>query len=502
MSDESVLQQLIGRTKMWLAGVTHHGRRDLYELFGYRRQLGQSDFAARYLRQEIAKRILDAPVLATWADPPDLSADNMEFIDAWKLLLEGDEESNQEPVPVFQSIIRLDKLAGLGAYAVMVFGFDDGRPLSAPVIPNPSRKLLYLQPYAELAVKVDSYERDSSSPRFGKPLLYTITPGRFTPEIRVGSFTSAYASGDRKPFNVHHSRILHVAEGLLEDSVFGRSRFEALTNSFDDLLKVSGGSAEMFWILANRGMQVDIDKEMELDPDAAAELSKEIEEYHNDLRRVIRTRGVAVKELGSHNIDPKSPFDVQINLLAAGTGMPKMIMLGNTSGVTSSQQDRASWAERIMERATEYAEPVVLKPFIYALVNAGVLPRPIKLVINWQEAFKLSPLERSQTSAQMARSAANLTKVISQVDTVGSPAIPAGKDPITGKVTPGQPAKPAQQPLFTVPEMRQIVGPGKRFPVFDKVTTSAQDPAHPKKAPKVASTGTSGAPSLRVVPEK
>jgi hypothetical protein len=362
-------------------------------------------------------------------------------------------------------IIRLDKLAGLGAFAGLVLGFDDGQKLDQPIRPNggtSSRKILYMQPYAEAAISVRLYNTDSSSPRYGLPEVYTVSPGRFSAEIRVGSIQGSFTSeAGRPPFEVHHTRFLCVAEGLLEDNVYGRSRIEVVTNVLDDIMKVAGGSAETFWLVANRGMQVDIDKDMDLDATAEANLSQEIEEYQHEIRRFIRTRGVKIQELGANNVDPRGVFEVLLALVSAATGIPKLVLIGSSTGTLSSQQDRGNWSDRVAERVTEYAEPCVLTPLVAILVNASVLPMPVGYHVTWPEAFKMNPLERAQTSAQMARSAANLTKTMSLL----APKTPDVVDATTGAVTPGQPIP--QEPLFSRDEMRNIVGFGKRMPVFD-----------------------------------
>lgn len=471
---QQILQQMFNRFRMFMAGMQFGGRRDLYELFGYNRKLSPADFVARYVRQDIAKRIINAPVLSTWADPPTVTSDDKAFEDAWNQLC--------DEFPIWNKIIRLDKLAGLGAYAVAVIGVDDGQTLDKEVKPPAAtpitqtdgeeppvanaaavttptgRKLLYLQPYHELAASISSYEKNNASPRFMQPTQYTVTPGKFDVDVRVSGISMSRTAGARTPFNVNYSRILHVAEDLLEDNNYGRSRMECVYNLLDDVLKLAGGSAELFWITANRGLHVDIDKDMELDPEDATQLSSEIQEYIDDQRRFIRTRGAKVTNLGTDVADPKGPFDVTMSLISSATGIPKMILTGSTLGQLASQQDRANWADRIGERITEYAEPVLFKPFVKQLINLGVLPVPKgKIYIKWPEAFKLNPLERAQTSAQMARSAANLTKSVATM--------PEGVDP-----------------LFSDDEMRNIVGFDKHPPTFPKRKTDGKDQGTGKAA--------------------
>lgn len=474
-----VMSQYVNRVRLWLAGISFGGRRDLYQLFGYHRNPLHLDYVARYLRQDIAKRVIDAPVLATWCDAPEISdgaagaTDDTPFETAWNAIAgQGASISQNGPTAnLWQSIIRLDKLAGLGSYAGMILGFDDGQKLDQPVKkPNGdgARKITYLQPYAEACISVATYEQNQASPRFGRPVTYTISPGRFTAETRTGMISGVFTSEQgRAPFPVHYTRFLHVAENLLEDNVYGRSRMEVVVNVLDDILKVAGGSAEIFWMIANRGMQVDVDKDMDMDDTAAADLAKEVEEYQHEIRRFIRTRGVKINQLGADSVDPSGVFNVLLSLMSAATGIPKLVLIGSSTGALSSQQDRGNWSDRISERVTEYAEPVILLQLIALLINAGVLPMPdlTNFAISWPEAFKMNPLERAQTSAQMARSAANLTKTVSLLQGTA-----ATTDPNTGETIPG---KPAQEPLFTRQEMRQIVGFGKRMPVFEEDSTGA-----------------------------
>jgi len=132
------------------------------------------------------------------------------------------------------------------------------------------------------------------------------------------------------------------------------------------------------------------------------------------LRRFIRTRGVKLQELGSQAPRPGETFDMLIDLISATTGIPQRVLLGSTSGTIASQQDRANWAERISERRNNFATPTFIRPFVDSLVFAGVLPAYTDLRVKWPEAFVQNPLEKSQTSAQRARSVVNLSRQLSE----------------------------------------------------------------------------------------
>jgi len=252
----------------------------------------------------------------------------------------------------------------------------------------------YLQAFGAGGATITNSDLDTSSPRFGKPAIYALKIAE--PE---------------RTFRVHYSRIIHIVDRPLQGDTTGQPRLVPIYNLLDDMLKIAGGSAETYWLTANRGMQVDVDKEMSLtEPDAKA-LADELEEFQHQLRRYIRTRGVTITPLGSEVADPKSVFEVLLALISATTGIPQRILVGAEAGQLASEQDRANWSEYIQRRRKAFAEPFILLPMIARFTEIGLLPKQTKPVeFKWPEAFHQNPLERSQTMAQTARAAVNLSR--------------------------------------------------------------------------------------------
>lgn len=459
------------RLRQFLGGTMFGGMRDLYSTFGYTRNPSFDNYLFKYIKQDVAKRIINAPVDALWCEPPIIESDEI-FMKEWQKVTAAHN--------VWAVLAKLDKLCGIGRFAVLVIGIDDGQSLEKPVrvTGNSSRNIIYLQPYMESSVKILNYETDTSSPRFGKPVMYQIQPQ--SPDI-LGQVTginsgvnATTVAGQRNAFQVHYTRLLHIADSTLENDIFGIPRLSAVYNRLDDLEKVVGGAAETFWLTGNRGLHADVDKEMELDPDDAAALEEEIDGYVNDFRRVVKTRGVTIKNLGSDVADPSKVFNVLISLLSAATGIPRRVLMGAEAGELASSQDRANWSDRIAERAAEFGSPVVLVPFITQLVGLSILPNPSTLKITWPEAFKMTPMERASTSAQLGRTAANLQKMIS--DPIG--AVQIQEETMVAEVDAQGNATGAQKkvirkwieggaPLLQLEEARGIVGMGKTMPVFD-----------------------------------
>jgi hypothetical protein len=381
------------------AGLQFGGKRDLYEIFGYELRPKFEDYLGKYARQDIAGRIVDAPAQAVWRNPPEIVA-STEFKSAWDTLVKKNN--------IWYYLERTDRLAGIGLYSTMLVGFDDLGALDQPV--SGAKEILYLQPYGQTSADVLSFEDNSKSPRYNLPDMYMLKVA--DPAHLLGiTGTTASKTPSRKDVRVHHSRILHVAESILEDEVIGIPRLQRVYNLLDDLIKVVGGGSEMFWLNARQGMQLDIDKEMDLSvPDSQA-LADEVEEFQHQVRRFIRTRGVTMKNLGTSVADPRGQFEVIMALISGATGIPRRILLGSEAGQLASEQDRANWADRVDERRGSFAEPNILEPFIDVLHAAGILPQgSADVEFVWPSAFHMSPLEAAQTSAQSARSVANLAK--------------------------------------------------------------------------------------------
>ncbi len=405
----SSTQVMIARMAWALgAGLSFGGDRDYYKVFGWKRTPGHVDYVTKYLKQDITQRVINAPVKALWTDQPHLEG-GPRFNKAWKELVDDHQ------VALYYNISRADIFAGLGMFSLLLIGIDDGLALSQPVNKSRKNKVLYMQPYMEASIEILKLDDDTASPRFGKPLMYRITPG----ESLMKNATTLLNAGGKRSFDVHYSRVLHMADNCMENTVIGHSRLEPIYNLLDDLQKVSGGSAETYWLTANRGLQVDVDKDMELEGDDADALADEVDEYEHGVRRVLRTRGVKITNLGSDVADPRGPFNVLIALLAANTGIPQRVLIGAEAGQLASQQDRANWAVQVRERASHWGEPKVVKPLVFQLVDMNVLPPPKNFEVIWPEPFKMSPLERGQTSAQQARSATNVARAMQTAQAIG-----------------------------------------------------------------------------------
>lgn len=377
-------------------GFSHNGQRNLYEQFGYRRVIFPVDYYAMYRRNDIASRIIKGYPQATWRDCPvirDEASDDSKtskFVDAF--------EKMNEDMRLQWYFERADKLSGLGHYSVLFLGFQDGQDFSTPVSGNP--KLIYVSPYSEQNIIINTYELDVQNPRFGMPKLYTLQKG--------SPLAASRSQAIGKSLHVHWSRLIHIAETLDDDEVFGVPRLECVYNRLMDLEKIVGGSAETFWLNSRQGMSLMADKDANISDETLKDMKQQAMEFEHQLRRIIAMQGVEAKVLNAQVADPKGHVDVQLDLIAGATGYPKRILIGSERGELASTQDENNWSSRVDERRIHFATPSILKPFVNLMITTGNLPAPTgSWWTEWPELAAQSPGEKADIAVKKSEALKN-----------------------------------------------------------------------------------------------
>lgn len=362
-------------------GKQYYNERDLYKSLGWKKDPDYNDYLALYNRT-IGKTIIDAPVDRTWAGEfeittpdldPDTDTDDDEeesnaWLDSWRELARR--------IQFFNKANRVDKLTGIGKYGALFLGFNDGKPWNEPVEPSAAIDLLYVTPLGETSCAIATVVQDVHNERYGKPESYNI---QFNQTRGENSDVSTSAQ------NVHWTRVLHLVRNNLESEVYGASDLEAPFNYLQDLMKISGGSAEMFWRGAFPGMGFMMDPEMEIDDDMRTAMGNEIEEYMHSMRRYLRLKGVDVREFKPQAVDPTKHYEVQIQQISAITRIPKRILTGSERGELASSQDERAWNSSIEERQNDFAEPYIVRGFIDRMIEFGVLADPGAYEIQWPD---------------------------------------------------------------------------------------------------------------------
>ena len=372
------------------AGVTFGGKRDLFDALGYKRVLTPQDYRARYERGGLASRVVEAFPSATWLGVGELNEDEdpnieTEFETAWNEL--------NIRLNVWSQIKRVDILAGIGQYSVLLIGAPGPVEEELPKLKG-QEDILFLQPYAQDEATILEVEGDTENPRFGLPTIYRIRRRTITPS--GARITPIF---DRQ---VHWTRIVHVADLSLDDRVFGHSRLERVWNYLDDLDKVTGGGSEAFWLRVHQGHYYKFAPEVKIADDQIQKIKDEAEEFAHGMRRTMALRGADIQALGS-DVSNFGPQVISlISLIAGTTGIPQRLLLGSERGELASSQDKENWNDRVQGRRDDFAEPQILRPLVERFIEYGALPEPEEWKPRWPEIEELGEAEKSTVATAWA----------------------------------------------------------------------------------------------------
>lgn len=374
-------------SRLYLAytlGLSYSGDRDLYTVLGYPTDVTFADCYGLYRRHEIARSVIDKPVRRSWKGSITIvetrEADTTPLERAWEDLMA------REDLRLKSNLVKLDKLTGLGSYGVLLLGFSDvtSREGFQTAPTGRALQLRYVKALSSENAKVRTYDQDTSSPRYGQPLLYDINL-----QDSMGSNFS---------LTVHYQRVIHVVEEPLENDLSSDSRLVVIYNRLKDLEKLLGGSGEMFWRGARPGYSGKTDKDFRIDPTTLDTVKEQITEYEHNLRRILLMEGIDLQALQTQVSDPSSHIDKQLEAIAAQTNIPKRILVGSERGELSSEQDATEWASYIQDRREEFIEGSILRPLISRLILFGVLPKPTEktYMIQWESLFQQSDEQKAR----------------------------------------------------------------------------------------------------------
>jgi uncharacterized protein len=373
-------------------GFTFGGRRDMYTIFGYDTELTPAKYRLRYERNEIAARVVETFPKNTWRGGGELvEVDDPTVITPFEQTWHDLDAKHN----IWTTFLSADILAGLGPFSVIFLGAPG--EVDQPLENMPTDQLAYLAVYGADSCTVDAIEEDIRNPRFGQPVRYKL--------VR----TISAGGNNRKVIDrmVHYSRVIHIADGTLEDKVFGLPRLQRIWNRLDDLDKLAGGGSEAFFRRADAGMQLDVDPEIKLDEPGKIALQEQVEKYVNGYERIFRTRGVSINQLGSDVANFGPNVDSIIGLICAGCGIPQRILLGSERGELASSQDKSNFDERVQDRREGFAEATVVRPFVARLMELNALPRVPSYDTWWPAIKNLTQMERADIAETLTRANAN-----------------------------------------------------------------------------------------------
>lgn len=475
-------------------GLTFGDSRDLYEALGYPRQITLQDYRERFERGDISARIVTAYPRATWAGDVLIQEDPDPEIDT---AFERAIQELWQRHDMWDRIERADILAGLGHYSVLLIGARgssaniDGSgtggavagsdPLADPLTSAPGiDSILYITPLPEERARIKTWDEDIFSPRFGLPLTYEVALGarQSSPSSNILSSNAATVTRE-----VHHSRIIHIAEGLLSDDIYGEPTLRSIWNRLDDLDKLIGGGSEAAWKRMDPGINVnvpilqdDTKEPIEVDEDAISDVQDQVDEWLHKMRRVIMTRGTEVKFLEAQAQTFNTNVETVVQIISAAKAIPNRILLGSERGELASTQDRANMQERVAERRGKHGTRIV-RTIVDRFIELGTVPAPataenlLGYDVVFRDAEELDEKEKGELVLSLAK--ANQA----QVSATGRPVIT--EDEIRRNV-------------LSLDPLEEVLPEGFEFGVDDEGDEDGDEGDDPNDSEDGSSTGDNG----------
>lgn len=408
---QRVITGMISRSSLaQMMGVQYNGKRNIYEALGYPddKDLTFDYFFAKYGRQDLSAAIIDRPVDKTWNGTlevvePDTKSEESLLLKEWETL--------DKELKIKRNLLRVDKLAGLGRFALLLMGFNDVSKQEDFITPvgGAKLKLLYVKPIGEGSVTISEWETNAGNERYGMPNQYKVIVGEPGNE------------GSARTIQIHHSRVLHIKSESLQSDVYGRPRLKPIINRLLDMEKLLGGDAEMFWRGARPGYTALTKDDYDMGEAEVEQLEDELDKYEHDLRRFIKAQGVDIKALEQQVADPINHIDAQLQAISAQTSIPKRILVGSERGELSSTQDQNQWLSLITTRRDEFAEMEILRPFIDKCMEHGVLPMVEDYNTIWEDLFALSDKDKVDLGKVRSESLASYANSIGAADVIPPP---------------------------------------------------------------------------------
>jgi hypothetical protein len=399
-------------------------RRDYNDEYGYPETpaITLGDYQELYDRNPIAKKVVELLPRHCWQVHPEIIEDEdpdneTEFekviMDLGNKLRGQSWYKDDEGDPVWEYLSRVDKLAGIGHYGVLLLGVTGERvgngdksgfakPLELSAKGGVKRDLIYLRVFPEWSAIVKEFDNDQNSPRYGLPITYHLAMDD-TSSMQVTPDSAVRPS--QETIEAHWTRVIHVTDEVMSNEVFHIPRMRPVYNNLLDLGKLYGGSAEMYFRGALPGYAFETHPQLGADVEIdAASLQEQMEYYMNGFQRWLSAPGTHVNSLAPQVVDPTPQIDVQVEAVCINADCPKRIFVGSERGELASSQDTKHWNKVISARRSNHLTPKIIVPFIDRLILAGVLPIPPDgYSVNWPIPETLSPLDQATRAQSMAQ---------------------------------------------------------------------------------------------------
>jgi len=359
---------------------------NVYADYGYPAQLEFKHFWNMYRRFGVAKAVVDLKPEACWVTPPKIKSSS-QFDKPLEFLIKKKK--------LWDRMLGVDKRNRVGQYAGLFMRVADGKRPDQPIegiLPG-ENALVQIIPLYESQLRIKDVEREPQSEKFGLPTMYQY----------MGSI-----EGDRDPnisdtFDIHPDRVVIISENSDDGSIYGVSSLEAPYNDLMDMRKISGGAAEGFYRNAAQNIVFESTEESAIvnDQDMLDKFDDEVAKFIREkYQKHLYTPGMTAKTLQSSMSDPNSPYMVALYSVAAATGIPATILIGQQTGRLASDEDQTHFNVMNQSRRENFLSSAV-SDVLEWFISKGILPSA-EYEIEWDDLTAIGDEDKLALSEKMA----------------------------------------------------------------------------------------------------
>lgn len=375
-------------------GLQFDGRRDLVEVLGYLEAPTFQDFWAYSLRG-LGARIVDLWPSATWAQPPTVEETNEPGNNTG---LEVDWQNLVEDHDIWGYCYDLDHLAQIGEYGVLLVGVDGVTDYEAPLSTQGRGSIRYLRAYRQDHAEILTYDTDRLSPRYGLPETY-----------RIQTKLDRTSGGEQidQQFPVHHSHIIHFADGTRENRVLGHPILLKVIDALFDSLKTLGGVSEMTYRDGKRRVVAEMREGFHFaNPVDEKKRAKQVQAFSHDLLDFLQVDGTDIKSINGTIPNIEGNYLRIMQYIAAVLDVPMRKLFGSEQGNLATDQDNRSWLARVVARLNRVSVPRIVRPLVDFCIENSIVRPPGKGGYNviLPDLLALSPVEEADVNLKTTQS--------------------------------------------------------------------------------------------------
>jgi hypothetical protein len=396
-----------------MLGISHNGKRDIYEVYGYPRSLSGTrgfEFMYRYSRRMgIAHRIVYGMPKSCWRDGFQVFTEDNEGIDV-EILEEQIKDLNR--AGFLKKIESADALNRIGRMSVLFVGVPDGKESFEEVGPVIRGKdfldKIYFSPYAYDGIEILQQEDDPKNSRFGLPKIYQLQRIPRDGDEKDTQVTSIRA---------HWSRVIHLNENALDSDIEGMGSLEPVMNRILDIDKATGGASEAYFRNAKGKIAYEVDKEFAAgllsDPVQKQKFQDGAEDYTNNFQDHTVAAGAKVKTLPTDHHSPLDTVKVALWEISGYTGEPIRVLTGEGSGQLAGSEDQLARNQVINDRQFTFCVGRVERLF-EILESAQMLELPENYEIKFPVQEAATDKERIENGNKKADTILKITQAKTQ----------------------------------------------------------------------------------------